>query len=76
MKWNILMWGRETPENAMPWPRSEALRTAQGYAREEVEACRRRYGRATLHHDGDAWLITLGTDRTSAIWTATYVTPA
>lgn len=40
-------------------------------AKEEENMCRRRFGTATLHKDSDeAYTITIGKDRRSALWTA------
>jgi hypothetical protein len=49
---------------------SEARKELRQIARQELMAARKRYKEAYLHKAGDSYLITLGRDKNSQMWTA------
>ena len=74
MKYDVIEFGRG-PVNAIPWGRYDATRSAQAIANDELLVCRRKFGSGTLHHIGDSWIITIGTDINSALWNSITIVP-
>ncbi len=75
MRTVILQAGRECPE---PFDSIQEARTALSAATdEELAAARRISAGARKHKNGeDSYLITLGSDRRSSLWTCLCLAPA
>lgn len=72
-RYTLLVSGHEAVR--AEWTLAEARKELKELLADEVKACRRRFGKATLHRTADTGRITLGRDKDSALWLSAGIVP-